>query len=99
MKKTCNNANLNKQKNIPEPFIAPYSNTPVTQEEIEKRLTKMKRAEEIGASITKVTDEGYENPYRVKALVYINKNQEVPDKLKKKIKEFDEHYKNKSNKK
>lgn len=92
MKKTYSNKNMDKQKKSTEPFIAPYSNIPVTKEEIESRHTKINRAEEIGASITRVTNEGYENPYRVKALIYINKNQEVPEELKRKIKEFDERY-------
>lgn len=74
------------------PVNAPHSNIPVTQEEIEKRKERMIRAEEIGASITKFDGEETENPYRVQALIYIMQDKEVPEDLKKKIKEFDKKY-------
>ena len=75
------------------PVNAPHSYAPVTQEEIEKRKKIMIRAEEIGASITRFDEtEETENPYRVQALSYIMQNKEVPEDLKKKIKEFDKKY-------
>lgn len=79
--------------NKPKPFVAPGSNIKPTIEEIKDRELRIKRADEIGASITRVTDEQeYENPYRVKALIYINANKEVPEELKQKIKEFDNRH-------
>lgn len=80
-----------KSNKVPEPFIAPGSEVKPTQEEIEKRKLKMKRAEEIGACFTKIDEEQeFENPYRVEALIYINKGKEVPLDLKLKIKKYDE---------
>lgn len=72
---------------------APYSDIPVTEEEIRKRQVRLKLLEEIGASCTKF-DGGNEteNPYRVQALIYIMQDKEVPEDLKKKIKEFDKKY-------
>ena len=73
-----------------KPFIAPGSTDVVTQEEIQQRVERVRRAEEIGQSITRVdTEDGYENPYSVKALYYIANDLEVPDELKRKIQEFE----------
>ena len=75
------------------PVIAPYSDIPVTEEEIRKRQVRLKRLEEIGASCTKFDGENEtENPYRVQAMLYIMQDKEVPEDLKKKIKEFDKKY-------
>lgn len=77
------------------PFIAPGSETNVTKKEIEMRKRRIEQAEEIGQRITRVDnkDEGYENPYRAKALCYILKDKEVPEELKIKIAEFDKKHK------
>ena len=88
----------NASKKILKPFIAPGSDVPVTQEEIEKRKRRMERAEALGQSLTKVTSENngieeYENPYRVKALEYIMADKEVPEELKNKIAEFEKEHK------
>lgn len=76
----------------PKPFIAPGSTIQPTAKEIHDRQVKIKRAEEIGASITRITEEEIENPYRVKALLYINRGEQVPEELKIKIAEFDKEY-------
>lgn len=88
----------NVSKKVLKPFIAPGSDVPVTQEEIEKRKRRMERAENLGQSLTKITFEKdgieeYENPYRVKALEYIMADKEVPEELKDKIVEFEKEYK------
>lgn len=94
--KTVKNESAKTSK-IPKPFIAPGSTIKPTAEEIYNRKVKIKRAEEIGASITRVTDEEeVENPYRVKALLYINKGEKVPEELKIKIKEFDKIHANRT---
>ena len=60
--KTVKNESAKTSK-IPKPFIAPGSTIKPTAEEIYSRKVKIKRAEEIGASITRVTDEEeVENP-------------------------------------
>lgn len=83
--------------NKPSPFIAPGSLNKITPAEIELRKQKIKKAEEIGASITRFdTDSDVENPYRVKALIYINKGMDIPEELKDKIKKFDEQHKYKT---
>lgn len=47
-------------------------------------------------SITRVDyANNVENPYRVKALIYINRGEEVPEELKKQIARFDAKYKQK----
>lgn len=82
-----------KQIKVPAPFMAYGSDVRPTQQEINQRREKIKRAEEIGASITRVdTVNGVENPYRVKALIYINRGEAVPEKLLHQIKEFDAKY-------
>lgn len=77
-----------------QPFIAPSSLEPVTQEELEKRKRRIAKAEAIGLSIMRVTsekkyDEEYENPYHVEALRYILNDMEVPEEVLRKMKEFD----------
>ena len=76
------------------PFIAPGSEVSVTKKEIEQRKRRIEQAEEIGQRITRVDrkDEGYENPYRAKALCYILNNKEVLEELKIKIEEFDKRH-------
>lgn len=83
------NTVVNNQK--PAPFIAPGAKELATKEEIEKRLKRIKKAKEIGQDLTRVDFEKseIENPYRVQALLYIMNDQEVPQDLKERIKEFD----------
>jgi len=93
------------QKGIkkPAPFIAPYSNTPVSKAELERRKRKNRRLRNIGINPTKIVDEEgeAENPYRVQAMIYISRDEEVPKELLEKIKEYDVELKkrlqNKSN--
>lgn len=85
--------NREKVIKIPAPFIAPGSTVKPTIKEINARKEKIRRAEEIGASITKVDEaDTIENPYRIQALIYINRGEEVPEKLKKQIEKFDAKY-------
>jgi hypothetical protein len=84
--------NRTKKIKNPAPFIAPYSDIPATTDEIKKRKKQRQEAEKIGASITKVTDDEIENPYRVKALVLISQNKPVPKELKEQIIQFDEKF-------
>lgn len=76
----------------PSPFRAPGFKELASKEEIEKRLTRIKRAKEIGQDLTRVDSKNceIENPYRVQALLYIMQDKEVPQELKDKIKKFDE---------
>ncbi len=92
--------NIDIKNKKPEPFIAPGAKELASKEEIEKRLRRIKRAKEIGQDLTRVDSENCEteNPYRVQALLYIMKDQEVPQDLKEKIKEFDVKYNNKLSK-
>lgn len=77
-----------------KPFIAFGSDIKVTQKDIIKRIQRLKRAEEIDQDLMRINEEnGYEDPYRAKALYYIVNNKEVPGKLKRKIEEFDRKYK------
>lgn len=79
-----------KKINKPIPFIAFGSSEPVTPEEIEKRKRIIERAEELGINITGVdTENEYENPYKVEALIYIMDDKNVPEDLIKKIQEFE----------
>lgn len=88
--------NRDKINKVPAPFIVPGSTVKPTVREINERKEKIRRAEEIGASITRVDyANNVENPYRVKALIYINRGEEVPEELKKQIVRFDAKYKQK----
>lgn len=78
------------KKEVNVGFYAPGSNVPVTNEEIEKRKRRVARAEAIGSSITKVTTGAeHENPYRAEAMLYILRDEDVPQELLDKIKEYD----------
>lgn len=79
-------------KNNLEPIMAPGSEVIITKEDIEKRKRRIARAEEIGQSLTRVTAEEYENPYRAEAMLYILQDKEVPEELKEKIRVFDEQH-------
>lgn len=77
-----------------QPFIAPGSLEPITQEEIEKRKRRIARAEAIGLSIMRVTsekcyDEEYENPYNVQAIRYILNDMDVPEEVLQKMRAYD----------
>ena len=85
-----------------QPFWAPGSLEPVTQEELEKRKRRIARAEALGLSIMRVTseknyDEEYENPYHVEALRYILDDMDVPEEVLQKIIEFEKLYTVKEN--
>lgn len=83
--------NTVKNNNKPSPFIAPGAKAMASREEIVKKLNRIEKAKEIGQDITKVDieDNEIENPYRVEALMYIINDQDVPQELKEKIKQFD----------
>lgn len=73
----------------PKPFIAPGSQIPVTSKDIEKRKRKIERLEQIGERPTRVTEEEFENPYKLEAIALITEDKEVPEELLKKIEEFE----------
>ena len=84
-----------KEISKPQPFVAPGSEKKPTSDEIAKRQVKYERLEKIGEKHTIVTGmditEGeIENPYRVKAMVLINQDKEVPEELLKQIEEYDQ---------
>ena len=57
---------------------------------IEQRKIIAQRAAELNISLLSLDDnKTYENPYKVEALIYLEKFKEVPDELKAKIKEFE----------
>lgn len=76
----------------PKPFIAPGSQTPITEEDIKKRKRKIERLEQIGERPTRVTEEEYENPYKLQAIALIEEDKDVPEELIKQIKEFEKTY-------
>ena len=76
----------------PKPLIAPGSQTPITEEDIKKRKRKIERLERIGERPTRVTEEEYENPYKLQAIALIEEDQDVPEELIKQIKEFEKTY-------
>ena len=79
--------NREKVTSIPAPFIAPGSTVKPTIKEINARKDKIGQAEEAGASITKIDDNNsVENPYKIQALIYINRGEEVPEKLNNRLK-------------
>lgn len=82
-----NDLNVVLQK--PEPFIAPESQVPVSNDEIEKRKRMIARLEQIGEKPTRVTDNEYENPYKLEAIALIAEDKEVPEELMKKIEGFE----------
>ena len=79
--------NVSLQK--PKPFIAPGSQTPITEDDIKKRERKIERLERIGERPTRVTEDEYENPYKMQAIALIEEDKDVPEELIKKIKEFE----------
>lgn len=89
--------NKNKVK-TPNPVYAPHSREPLTNADIEKRLRQVKRADEIGMSLTEADENNeHENPYRAEALSkYIMYDKEVPHELKLKIIEYDKKHGNKN---
>lgn len=76
----------------PKPFIASGSQTPITEEDIKKRKRKIERLEQIGERPTRVTEEEYENPYKLQAIALIEEDKDVPEELIKQIKEFEKTY-------
>ena len=87
---------MKKEKNVslqkPKPFIAPGSQNPITEEDIKKRQRKIERLEQIGERPTRVTEDEYENPYKLQAIALIEGDKDVPDELIKKIEEFEKTY-------
>ena len=82
--------NLNIKK--PAPFYAPGSEKPVTEEDIKRRREKVKRAALLGIDLTRFTiesDEEFVNPYKIIALSYIAKGEEIPKELLLQIEEFE----------
>ena len=75
----------------PDSFIAPYSDREVSEAELERRKRKNNRLRSIGVNPKKIVDEESEteNPYRVKAMVYITRDEEVPKKLLEKMNKYD----------
>lgn len=73
----------------PKPFIAPGSETPITPQEIEKREERIKKLEQIGEHPTRVTEDEFENPYKLKAIALISEDKEVPEELLKQIEVFE----------
>ena len=80
------------------PFIALGSDISVTQEEVNKRIKRIERAEELGIDLTSVDTntsnayEEYTNPYEIEALSFIMRDQEIPEELKHKFKKFEEKH-------
>ncbi len=83
---------MKKETNVllqkPKPFIAHGSQAPITEEDVKKRERKIKRLEQIGERPTRVTEEEYENPYKIQAIALIEEDKDVPEELIKKINEF-----------
>jgi len=80
------------QRNLiekPKPYIAHGSQKIVTEEDITKRKIRMERAEQLGESFTRVTEEECVNPYKIQALALIAEDKPVPEELVKKIQEFE----------
>lgn len=78
------------KKEVNAAFYAPGSDIPVTEEEIKRRKRREARIEAIGGSMTRVTSGmEHENPYRAEAMIYILKDEDVPQELLDKIKEYD----------
>lgn len=75
----------------PKPFIAPGSEVALTKEEMEKRKRKIKRLEQINENYSRITEDEFENPYRIQALALIAKDEDIPEELLKQIKEFEEN--------
>ncbi|WP_074885886.1 hypothetical protein [Butyrivibrio proteoclasticus] len=77
----------------PLPFIAPGSEKKITPEEMNKRKIKFERLEKIGEKHTVITghdvDGETENPSRIKAMILINQDKDVPEELLKQIEEYD----------
>ena len=88
---------MKKQQNTvskPSPFIAPGSEKKPSTDELKKRQIKFERLEKIGEKHTIVTGQDItegemENPYRIKAMVLINQDKDVPEELIRQIEEYD----------
>ncbi|MBR1702010.1 MAG: hypothetical protein IJ716_08650 [Lachnospiraceae bacterium] len=73
----------------PAPFIAPNSQIMTTQTELSKREQKAEMLKKIGENPSLITEEEIENPYRVKAMVLIQQDKEIPDELLAQIEQYD----------
>ena len=80
----------------PQPYIAPYSDVPLTKEDLDKRQRKYYRLKKIGVNPTVIVDDSedgeIENPYRIEAMILINRDEEVSDELLKKIQQYDKEH-------
>ena len=90
--------NNQKQQSVkkPAPYIAPYSDVPVTKEELEKRKRKYFQLKKVGVNPTLIVDDNEdkeeENPYRIQAMILINRDEEVPEELIKQIQKYDKEH-------
>ena len=78
-----------KWKRVLKDIKEPESQTPVSNDEIEKRKRMIARLEQIGENPTRVTDNEYENTYKLEAIALIAEDKDVPEELMKKIEEFE----------
>ena len=85
-----NRGSVKEKKKLP-PVNAPYSNVPVTNQELKKRKRKYDRLKALGVDPTLFVceNEESENPYLIQAMVIINQDRDVPLELIEKIKEYD----------
>ena len=65
------------------------SGVALTKEDMEKRKRKIKRLEQINENYSRITEDEFENPYRIQALALIAKDEDIPEELLKQIKEFE----------
>ena len=78
--------------NKPEPYIAPYSDIPLTRKELDRRERQYRRLRQIGVYSILDEDVEIDNPYRIQAMIIINRDENVPEELIEKIKQFDKEY-------
>lgn len=81
----------------PRPYIAFGAQETVTGIQIEKRKLRMERAEKIGESFTRVTEEECVNPYKIQALAFISEDKPIPEEIIQKMQEFEYGSRNKLN--
>lgn len=89
----CRNSNDQYDVRKPTPFMAPFSNVPVTKNDLERRERKNQRLKNIGVNPKRIDGDESENPYRVQAMTYINRDEDVPRELIGRIKEYDIRHK------
>lgn len=72
----------------PEPFIAPGFR-PLTDEEYQARQRRFKRLEEIGYPLGVIDEEREYNPYEYEIWTLVYKDEEVPEELIKKFRDYE----------